>query len=207
MKKHRRPHGFGMLVVLIAVAIVLVLAAIQMKAILPSRSSTGPVGIEERPWLMEEFLVAGGETVKMPKSPKPVLNEPVTVQATALLDGMPRGRVEMTFKPDGRIEAAWESAYSHSEKQYTITATMAGNVVAKKTYTDEAGEKDKSRLFFVAKGRYKKETRSGETVISTEKGTAWISGWINPDLTIEGFTSMHQTTDWVAVYTLTTTEL
>ena len=205
MKKDRRPNGFGMLVVLIAVAIVLVLAAIQMKTILPNRSSSGPVGIEERPWLMEELLVAAGEDVKLPKSPKPVLTEPVTLQAEAMLDDMPRGTVVMTFKTDGRMEAVWETAYAHGDKSYTISAAMSGNVVVKKTYTDEAGTKDKSRLFFVAKGRYEKHTLANDAPLSTEKGTVWISGWLMPDWTIDGFVSMHQTTDWVAVYTLTTT--
>ncbi len=206
MKKRFRSNGSALLLVLVAVAIILVLMAVQMRTLfIPQGASPLPTGIEHYPWRLDEFLVAEGETIKLPRSPKPTLDEAVSLNAAVSRDGLPRGNVSITFGTDGRIQAAWESQYESSGKSHTITAEMTGNIVVKKTYTDDNG-KDKSRLFLVAKGRYQKQAMSAETTSSPEKGDAWLSGWLKPDLTAEGHISIGQNTDWTAVYDLITAD-
>lgn len=204
MKNIRHSNGSAMLLVLIAVAIILVLMAVQMRTLfIPSGASSLPTGIEHYPWRLDEFLVAEGETVKLPRSPKPTLDEAVTLEAVVSRDDLPRGTVSIDFGTDGRIAATWETTYESRGKNHTITAAMTGNIVVKHTYTDDNG-KDKSRLFFVAKGRYQKQAVSAETTSSPEKGDAWLSGWLKPDHSAQGHISIGQNTEWTAVYNIKT---
>ncbi|MHC5083924.1 MAG: hypothetical protein ACYTET_08325, partial [Planctomycetota bacterium] len=86
-------------------------------------------------------------------------DEPVTITATVSSDESPRGTVSITLGTDGRVQADWQTSYLSGEQSHTIGAEMAGNIDAKRTFVDDDETKDKSRLFFVARGRYKKEVR------------------------------------------------
>ncbi|MHC4907545.1 MAG: hypothetical protein ACYTBW_04725, partial [Planctomycetota bacterium] len=70
----------------------------------------------------------------------------------------------------------------------------------KRTYQDQAG-KDKSRLFLIARGRYTKMPLGETTGTAGEKGSAWFTGWIGPDRTIEGYITLTKNQQWAAVYT------
>ncbi|MHC5082964.1 MAG: hypothetical protein ACYTET_03370, partial [Planctomycetota bacterium] len=121
-------------------------------------------------------------------------DEPVTITATVSSDESPRGTVSITLGTDGRVQADWQTSYMNGEQTHTITAEMTGNIDAKRTFVDDDETKDKSRLFFVARGRYKKEVSHPNLDPATEKGTAWVFGWLKPDQTAEGFVSIHQVT-------------
>ncbi|MBC8391859.1 MAG: hypothetical protein H8E17_04760, partial [Deltaproteobacteria bacterium] len=89
--------------------------------------------------------------------------------------------------------------YSNEKTGYGIGAEMAGTIEAGVHYSDENG-KDKSRLFFVGKGTYFKETTTPETGTAVEKGTAYVQGWLRPDRSADGFVSINHDKDWVAAY-------
>ena len=106
-QKTRHRKGFAVLIILVAVAIMMILYFIQADALFGPNLPTQPVGAEQRPWLLEELLVAEGEGVKIPRSPKIELNEPFEVFANVSRDDAPRGTVKVFFDTDGRVNASW----------------------------------------------------------------------------------------------------
>ena len=201
MKYQHKQNGYALLIVLIAIAILLILYATQMKTLfIPDLPKQQPVGIEERPWLLEEYLIPEDKNVKLPRSPKPQLNEPITLNAGVRRNDAERGTTVIDFDTNGRIRATWQSEYSHDEQAYSITAEMAGNINVKRTYEDPNG-KDKSRLFFIAKGHYLKKMLNSGT---EEKGTAYMLGWLKPDHTANGYITITTDRKWAAAYEFTT---
>ena len=208
MKTNTKYRGFALLVVLIAIAIILMLAAVQMRALfIPAGEPIRTLGTEDRPWVLEEVLVEAGKTVKPPRKEQLPLDAPVTITPAVSLDGSPRGTVTMTFESDGRVRADWQCRYPHGEQDNTLTAKATGNIASKQVFTDAAGQTDNSRLFFVTRGEYQKRTAEPDRDPKTEKGVAWIFGWIGPDQAVEGFISLHPPNrEWVAAYALKTAE-
>ncbi len=203
MKINTSKNGFALLLVLIAIAIIMVMMATQMKTLFGPGLPSEPIGPEERPWLLDKHLVPAEEGIKMPNSPKPELNESLTIHGTVTRNDAPRGTAQVIFETDGRVEASWTCRYSYDEETYTITTEeMLGNIVVKEIFEDENG-KDKSRLFFVTKGKYSK--KSGQVTPDTivEKGTVYVHGWLSPDRSVTGHVSISQKKDWGAAYEFT----
>lgn len=194
--KHK---GYALLIVLIAVAILLILYAVQMKPLFkPETTTNRPIGVEQHPWMLAELLVPEGKDVKLPRSPKPQLNEPRTINAAVSRNAEPRGKAAINFGTDGRIKATWNCEYAYDGQTHSITAQMAGNVNVKQTFEDQNGP-DKSRLFFIAKGNYVKATASQ----TAEKGTCWMLGWLKPDGAVEGHITITTDQQWAAAYAFT----
>ena len=192
-------NGYAALIVLVAVAIIAIMIAIQMRAIFGTNLPSQPIGTEQRPWLLDKQILGAEEGVKMPKSPKPQLEEDFSISGIVTRNNAERGTVTIFFESNGRIRATWSCDYSHEQTAYRIGAEIAGNIDAGVHFTDENG-KDKSRLFFVGKGTYFKETTTADTGTAVEKGTAYVQGWLKPDGSAEGFVSINQGKDWVAAY-------
>ena len=195
----RKNDGFVILIVLVAVAILMLLYFVQIDALFGPGPSYKPAGIEEHPWVLEELLVPDGEDVKLPRRRKLELDEPFSITAGVSRNEAERGEIAVAFDTDGRIRADWQCIYEQAGADYRVNASMNGNIHTKRTYQDEAG-KDKSRLFFIARGRYAK-TPLGETAgAGGEKGQAWLTGWIGPDRSIQGFVTLTRNQQWAAAY-------
>ena len=200
MKRHSKHRGFAILMVLVVVVIIMLLYFVQMDALFGPHLPTQPVGIEQRPWLLKELLVAEGEEIKMPRSPKIELNEPFETAASVSRDGQKRGDVKVTFDTDGRMISTWDCAYIHGDRNFTINAQMTGNIDSKQTFENAQGNKDKTKLFFIAKGTYTKTTTDPQTGTNSESGTAYCLGWLNPDKTTSGHITITTNKEWVAAY-------
>lgn len=200
MKHYRKQNGYALLIVLIAIAIVLILCATQMKTLfVPTNLPKQKTGIEQRPWLLEELLIPAGEKVKLPRPPKPQLDEAFTLNGSVSRDEEQRGTAVVDFATDGRIHAVWETAYSLNEQTHTITAEMDGNIDVKRTFEGPEG-RDKSRLFFIAQGPYLMKTTGADVSRPDEEGTAWLIGWLKPDRTADGYITLTTDRKWSAVY-------
>jgi len=198
----RHPRGFALLIVMIAVAIAMLLYAIQMGTLFDPAGETAPAEIQERPWAWEHLLADADKTVKKPKAPRPLLTEEFAVGGSAQRTGQPRGQVRLTFGTDGRIAGTWQARFELEGKGHRFSApAMAGNVSVKMAYEDQNGT-DKTRLFFIAKGPYEHVTAAGETA-SREKGTAWITGWLRPDRTAEGYVTVTTDETWAMAFAFT----
>lgn len=197
--RHTPKKGFAVLIVLVAVAIVMILYFVQMGTLFGPAGSYEVKGIEDHPWVLEELLVAEGEDIKLPRKPKPTLDDPLTVTMGVRLDGADRGQATITFEPNGRIHSHWECGYLSDTVRYQITADMNGNIDAKHTYRDESG-KNKSCLFFIARGSYTKSPIEDNASVMGEKGTAWITGWLKSDLSINGHITITTNRQWAGVY-------
>ena len=196
----KKNSGFAMLIVLVAVAIMLLLMFTQIDTFFGPGLPSEPAGIEEHPWILAELLVAEGEDIKLPRSPKPELEEPFSVSAPVARKENQRGNVTVGFDTDGRIRAKWQCTYEQANLRYQLAAEMSGNIDAKRTYRDDNGEKDKSRLFFIAKGRYTKTPLESAENIGGERGQCWLIGWIGPDRRVQGHVTITANRQWAAAY-------
>lgn len=189
------------MIVLIAVVILMLLYFVQIDTFFGPGLPTEPVGTEEHPWVLEELLVPDGEAVKLPRSPKPELDEPFSLTAPVRRNEADRGTVTVAFNANGRIKAQWQCTYSQTTGQaYQIDAQMNGNIVVKQTYQDPNGTKDKRLLFIIARGTYIKKPLVPETTVEGEKGQAWLTGWIDPDHRVQGYLTITTDQEWAAAY-------
>lgn len=191
--------GFAILIVLVAVAILMLLYFVQIDAFFGPGLPSQPAGIEQHPWVLEDLLIPEGQDIKLPRSPKPDLDEPFSISAPVRRDDADRGTVTLSFDTNGRMTAQWQCAYEQTGQEYQIDADMKGNISAKRTYEDTQG-KDKSRLFFIAKGPYTKKPLDGDTAFGGEKGTCWLIGWLKPDHSVQGYVTITTDQQWAAAY-------
>ena len=199
MRSVRKNNGFVILLVLVAVAILMLLYFVQIDALFGPGLPTERAGIEEHPWVLEELLVPDGEEIKLPGRRQLQLNEPFSITAPVSRNDAERGEIAVAFNTEGRIGANWQCIYEQAGADYRVDAQMNGNIHTKRTYQDEAG-KDKSRLFFIARGRYTK-TPLGETAsVGGERGQAWLIGWIGPDRRVQGHITLTKNQQWAAAY-------
>jgi hypothetical protein len=202
MIQHPNKRGVVLLVVLMAVAILMLLYMVNIQAIFGPSLQTAPQGIEERPWLLEDLLVAEGQPIRLPKAPKPTLNAPLTLTGQVSRNTELRGTVQIAVSSDGRVRADWQAEYSHPPKQYQLTAALSGNIDTQQTYHDANGP-DKSRLFLIAKGPYRLLTEDPATGLAEEIGTAWLLGYLSPDGRAEGTLTLTTDRQWAVVYQYT----
>ncbi len=199
MKSVRKNNGFVILIVLVAVAILMLLYFVQIDAFFGPGLPSEPAGIEKHPWVLEELLAPDGEDIKLPGRQKLKLDEPFSITAPVSRNDTERGEITVAFDTDGHIRAMWQCTYEQAETSYRVDAQTSGNIHSKRTYRDEGG-KDKSRLFFIARGRYTK-TPLGETAgAAGESGQAWLTGWIDPNRSIRGYVTLTRNQQWAAAY-------
>lgn len=199
MKTDDKHQGYAILIVLIAVAIMLMLAATQMRVLFVGSGPKASTGLEQRPWLLEELLAGDGEVVKLPRPPKPQFTEILDVTGPVTRETAERGTVSIHFDTDGRVRAVWDTEYPHGEQTIALSAVMNGNIHAGQTYEDGDG-KDKSRLFMIARGPYVKQTFDPAFAVPDERGTAWVTGWLGSDRRAEGHLTLTTDRSWSTVY-------
>ena len=198
-RDHAQKDGFAILIVLVAVVIMMLLYFVQIDAFFGPGLPSTPAGIEEHPWVLEDLLAPDGQKIKLPRSPKLLIIEPFTLAAPVSRNDADRGMVQLAFEMDGRIHSQWQCTYEQSGVDYKIDAAMKGNIDVKRTYRDDEG-KDKSRLFFIARGNYTKMPVDPTATTGGEKGTCWLIGWINPDRSVDGHVTITQNEEWAAAY-------
>jgi hypothetical protein len=198
----QKQSGFAILIVLAAVAILMLLYFVQIDAFFGGGPHSQPAGMEQHPWVLEDLLVPEGQDVKLPRSPKPDLNEPFSISAPVRRDEAERGTVTLSFDTHGRMTAQWQCAYEQTGQEYHIDAEMKGNISVKRTYEDAQGT-DKSRLFFIAKGLYTKKPLGDGTAAGGEKGACWLTGWLAPDRRVLGHVTITTDETWAAAYSFT----
>lgn len=200
---NRRTRGFvAMLGILVVVAIMLVIIFIQARGFFQPtgnfRSWKEPG--YDRPWLEKDRILPASKPIPMPFEPKPVLDNDIDITAPVTLDGQDRGAVTLSFNNRGEVRGSWETAYEYPGEKYTYTAEFAGNVDIEKTWEDKTGP-DKSKLYFIAMGDYTKTllyTKQGNT--TTENGTVYVTGYMNPDYSVFGRVTLTTDETWSAHY-------
>ena len=177
--------GFALLMLVIVVAIIAVLYFIQLKFLM------GPVPIvelprDERPWLDEERILEDSSKINMPRKPKPGLGSGFMMRGAVKLNQMDRGEIVLDFGGDGKVRGYWSCKYTHEEMGYAIDGSFEGNVDGEVTFEDENG-KDKSLLYFIAKGEFTKESYNSKTDHhSFSDGMIYVVGWIKTDYSGNG---------------------
>ncbi|MGI6273187.1 MAG: hypothetical protein ACOYLD_12625, partial [Anaerohalosphaeraceae bacterium] len=186
---------------LVAVAILMVLYFLDVHRIFgPGLSGRSSVP-ESRPWLEEDLIKGPGEEIRMPKAPKPQLDEQREITAAVSREGAERGTMELTFGADGRVRGTWGCAYRHGNQDYTYDSSFAGNIDAKKVFVSAEGTKDKSLLYFIARGPYTQRmtnVNNGQT--TTEEGTIWVTGWLGADYSARGLITITTDNTWSVTY-------
>lgn len=182
--RKRHPDGFMALMLLITVAIALVLYMSLMKALLPEPKG-GRADNQDRPWLLEDLIEPDGKIIDMPEPPKIEITKDIEIKAKVSRDGSNRGVAELKFYDNGTVSGKWLCDYTHEERQYSYIATYAGNIVNDKVFSDETG-KDKSKLFFIAKGEYNQRVYHPDMGEKLTKGIIYLTGWLGADKSIVG---------------------
>ena len=184
---------------LVVIAIIMVLYFLDMSAIFSPTVGKNTSSKESRPWLEEERILGPEAIIKMPKRPKPAIDEVVSLRGGVTLNDSERGRCELEFNPLGEVSGRWECAYSHEGRDYSFESDFGGNIDVEKIYSDKNGE-DESRLYFIAKGEYKKITRRQEQVSDIEEGLIYVTGWLRSDYSANGLITITTDKKWSVAY-------
>jgi hypothetical protein len=199
LNKQNRP-GAAVLTLLVAVVILLMLYFLSTSAIFrPSRipKSSRP---ENRPWLEEDRIVSPDVIIDLPDSPKPELNENLSIIAAVTLNGQDRGQLDLDFDTQGRVRCFWESSFSQENRRTTFEAESEGNIDISKTYTDKE-KQDGSLLYFITKGTYTERVdniKTGQTT-STE-GIIYVTGYLTPGYDVFGQMTITTDKSWSVSY-------
>lgn len=196
----RSQNGYALLIVLVAIVILMLLYFVQIDTFFGPGLPTEPKGIEEHPWVLQELLVPEGEEVPLPKGSKLELYELIYLSAPVSRNESDRGTILLTFETDGRVHGHWQCTYDQDGVDYHVDAQMSGNIDVKRTWRDPEGQKDKSRLFFIARGRYTKTPVGNVDAAGGETGRAWLTGWIDPDRSTTGHVTLTTDQRWAAAY-------
>jgi hypothetical protein len=179
-------RGIVILMVLVAIVIMMMLYFIDIKAIFGPNLKDKSGQPTLRPWLQEDRLAGPDELIKMPKPPRPTIDEDFAITGFVTSDGAGRGKVILEFNTAGEVAGRWNCEYSNNDRDYTFTADFAGNIDVTKTFSDDHGQ-DKSLLYFIAKGRYTHETFSTQVGLATKKtGIIYATGYLAGDYTASG---------------------
>ena len=183
--RHSR-RGVVILIVLVAIVIMMMLYFIDIKAIFGPNLKDKSGQPTFRPWLQKNRLAGADQLIKMPKPPKPAIDEDFTITASVTSDGDGRGKVIFEFNTAGEVAGRWNCQYQANDRDYTFTADFVGNIDVTKTFTGDSG-KDESLLYFITKGKYTHNTFSTQVGLATEKtGIIYATGYLAGDYTAEG---------------------
>ena len=201
--KYQRQKGSASLLILIGVAIMMMLAAIQFKSFFKTPPKPKrPILDINRPWLEADGLLNSEQIISMPEAPKPLLNKAVILVADVSRDQKPRGTIRLEFAGNGEVSGTWNCDYESGNQHYNYIAKFNGNIDIEETYTAEDKTEDESKLFFISKGKYIKTTASlSTTMTSSNDGTIYVTGWMNPDHSASGKITITTDETWSAVYT------
>lgn len=199
------PHknkGFALIGLVVVIAILMMLYFVDMRAVFRTEVNNTKTSTI-KPWFEEERIVPDDQSIKSPGSPKIELYGKETFQTPVYRGQDQRGNITVTIDANGKVTCHWNAQYQQTDRFYVYQATAAGNIDVEKTFTQD-GKKDKSRLFFITKGSYKKATCKGQDhaeVIDVEEGEMYVTGWIDTDFTIQGLITITTDRSWSAQYT------
>lgn len=123
-----------------------------------------------------------------PTEEQPQIDRVLSVAAKPNEDTQQRGQMKLFILPDGTVEGGWYGQFNISKDvDYQVMACQfKGLVDPEEVYSDEQGE-DRSRLFFIAKGRFTiLETNDDSGKVRKLSGNIYVRGWLGLDNLIEG---------------------
>jgi len=200
-------RGAVLLMLLVVVAIGMVIYFLDMRAIFGPAMDGRSSAPASRPWLEEDLIKGPDEAIKMPKAPKPQMTEARQITGAVSRDGDARGTMKLNLAEDGRLRGTWGCAYRHGDEAYSYESSFAGNIDAKKVFVSDEGEKDKSLLYLIAKGKYTQRlTNTNTNRTTTEEGILYVTGWLRPDFSARGLITITTDNKWSVTYDWTTNQ-
>jgi hypothetical protein len=93
--------------------------------------------------------------------------------------GKPRGELRLFISPRG-VSGGWTGAYhTGPEKMYdSISSGFSGEFHPDKKYTDEDGNEDPSKLYFLCGGEFQMQ-ETGKQVVRVLVGEIYVRGWLD----------------------------
>ncbi len=179
-------RGSAILIVLVAVVILMMLYFIDIQAIFGPNLKDRSGKPTARPWLQEDRLVGPDKLIKMPKPPKPTIDEDFTITASVSTDNSDRGKAAFEFNTAGEVAGNWHCEYSNNDRDYRFDADFMGNIDVTQTFSDDSGS-DGSLLYFITKGSYTHQIYNNQASRTTEEtGIIYVIGWMEDDYTASG---------------------
>ena len=194
--------GSVLLVILFAIVILLLVYYIDVSTIFGPSLPRKTYKPQSRPWLEEDRILSAEKLIKLPKPPKPQLEEAVKLTAAVTRDGDERGRIIIEFADDGRVKTYWSCEYAQAQRHYAYTAESAGNIDVSKEYMENEIA-DASKLYFITKGQYEKTIQKLQTPplpMDSEAGTIYVTGWLGPDYSGHGKITITTDQTWSIDY-------
>ncbi len=204
-KTHRqrvgRNGGFIILGMVVVVAILLILYMMQVSTFF--QGSAGGLSRRdnrEKPWHVEDRILGKETIIKMPKPPKPEIEDAFVLKANVTLQQDKRGVMRLDFADNGEVTGLWKCVYTHKDRRYSYNAAFAGNIDVDVMYSDDDGE-DESQLYFIAKGSYTQIIYMESTnTRTTVKGTVYVTGFLKGDYSASGLLTVTTDREWFADY-------
>lgn len=198
-------RGFALLMLLIGVAILFLLYALQTGALNPFAAFQGTEADrysdpEAYPWEEGHLFIdktldsydVGGRRPPFPSQPG--LTEPIRYTADVYGGNERRGRIKLIIRTDGDVSGSWTADFMKRSGVKELYETVReskkgervnifnGNIAPLKIYKDQRGE-DKSKLYFITMGSFLlRERMDGWTI----GGTIYVTGWIDKDYNAAG---------------------
>jgi hypothetical protein len=155
---------------------------------------------EDCPWAQESLIIDrdSGQAAERPYPEQSQFTGPMEFVARVSHEGESRGQISLRIEPDGMVDGGWHGKYINKaeNKDYEVmSGGCEGNIVPSMIYVDENGVEDKSKLFFISKGKFiliVELNEHGHRLQHVE-GYLYVTGWINPDMSASG--ELHLTSD------------
>ena len=180
-RSQRNRPGYALLILLIVVAIGLILYFADLSALFPKPD---PDSSEELvPWEEWRIRQASPRAAEQPSEQQVNIKKLLRYEATARLDGDPRGKLSLAIAPGGQVMGDWHGQYYNKAKVNfdIMSGHFEGYTCPKKIYRDENGE-DPSKLYFITKGTFLfAETDFEKGSVHHRAGDIYVTGWIDPE--------------------------
>jgi hypothetical protein len=184
--KERNRPGYALLVLLISVAIVFILFAIDL-GLLPSLTDPGGSG-EDTPWKEWRVVTSKQKDQQSPSELQPTITEAIRFDTKAWEESESRGKISIGIYPNGTVVGYWSGNYNKgTQVNCDITnGDFDGYIWPSKIYSDENGE-DPSKLYFITKGRFLlQENNLKEKTLNNKTGDIYVTGWLNRNYSATG---------------------
>ncbi len=190
----------AMLVVLMAIVIGMLIYFMSISTIFAPSVNRGKT-TTSRPWLDEKRILGSDKIIAMPEPPMPMLTEPINLVAAVTRNDAERGAMTLSFDVDGTVKGNWRCSYWHDEQDYAYDSEFAGNIDVDVTYASEDGNRDKTLLYFITKGRYTQQSTNTTTQKQTrQEGEIYVTGYLAPDHSASGLITITTDRKWSVTY-------
>lgn len=203
----RNKQGYALIGLLVVIVIIMILYFLDISAIFKPPRKVIPKAPQSRPWLQEDLLVTDdNKIIDLPESPKPELNEALTIEGFVTREGQDRGIILLDFDTHGRLNGTWQPSYVQGDRHIAFDSEFAGNIDIETTYIND-GSEEPSYLYFFCKGKYTQtifNTAAQKT--SVNEGTVYATGYVRPDYSAFGWITITTDRSWSEVYEFQTSE-